>query len=71
LFNECFPVFNADVKITHLRQNVRSFNNRAMGYDQSGAPRQQLKELTGLAFIERKENLILLGPSGVDNSLVK
>jgi DNA replication protein DnaC len=31
----------------------------------TGAPRTQLLELAGLAFIERAENLILLGPSGV------
>lgn len=31
----------------------------------SGAPKSQLKELTGLGFIERCENVILLGPSGV------
>jgi DNA replication protein DnaC len=31
----------------------------------SGAPRKQLLELGGLAFIERRENIVLLGPSGV------
>jgi DNA replication protein DnaC len=38
------------------------------GYDfgfASGAPRKQVMELSGLAFIERHENLVLLGPSGV------
>ena len=31
----------------------------------SGAPRQQIQELAGLGFIERSENVVLLGPSGV------
>lgn len=31
----------------------------------SGAPRSQIQELAGLAFIERQENVVLLGPSGV------
>ena len=31
----------------------------------SGAPRSQLQELACLAFIERAENIVLLGPSGV------
>lgn len=31
----------------------------------SGAPQSQILELAGLAFIERKENVVLLGPSGV------
>ena len=31
----------------------------------AGAPRQQIQQLAGLSFIERAENLILLGPSGV------
>lgn len=32
----------------------------------SGAPRAALQELAGLSFIERAENVILLGPSGSD-----
>jgi DNA replication protein DnaC len=28
----------------------------------SGAPRQQIHELAGLAFIERAENIVFLGP---------
>lgn len=38
------------------------------GYDfgfATGAPRKQLLELAGLAFVERAENVVLLGPSGV------
>ena len=38
------------------------------GYDfgfATGAPRQQIQELAGLAFVERAENVVLLGPSGV------
>jgi DNA replication protein DnaC len=31
----------------------------------SGAPRARILELTSLAFIERAENVVLLGPSGV------
>lgn len=31
----------------------------------TGAPRKQLVELNSLSFIERKENIVLLGPSGV------
>lgn len=31
----------------------------------TGAPKAQLTELSGLSFIERHENVVLLGPSGV------
>lgn len=34
----------------------------------SGAPRAQLQELAGLGFIERAQNIVLLGPSGVGKS---
>ena len=33
-----------------------------------GAPKARIQELSGLAFIERRENVILLGPSGVGKS---
>ena len=31
----------------------------------SGVPERQIRELASLAFIERQENIVLLGPSGV------
>jgi len=34
----------------------------------SGAPRAQIQELGTLAFVERAENVVLLGPSGVGKS---
>jgi DNA replication protein DnaC len=34
----------------------------------SGAPRAQIHELAALTFIERAENVVLLGPSGVGKS---
>jgi DNA replication protein DnaC len=41
---------------------------RATQYDFNftpGAPRKQIMELASLAFVERAENVVLLGPSGV------
>ncbi|MCP5265140.1 MAG: ATP-binding protein [Burkholderiaceae bacterium] len=35
-----------------------------------GAPKARVQELSGLAFIERRENVILLGPSGVGKTHV-
>jgi DNA replication protein DnaC len=34
----------------------------------SGAPKAQIQELSWLSFIERAENIVLLGPSGVGKS---
>jgi len=34
----------------------------------SGAPKKQIQELAGLGFLERTENVVLLGPSGVGKS---
>lgn len=34
----------------------------------TGAPQKQLQSLRSLSFIERGENVVLLGPSGVDKT---
>lgn len=36
----------------------------------SGAPRAQIQELAALTFVDRAENIVLLGPSGVGKSQV-
>src|SRR6185312_11338382 len=64
-------------EIETRRQRSRDMQARVAGFpviktlDQydfafaTGAPRQQIMELASLAFIERAENVVLLGPSGV------
>jgi len=45
---------------------------RATQYDFNftpGAPRKQIMELASLAFVERSENVVFLGPSGVGKNL--
>ena len=43
---------------------VRTLDGFDFGFA-TGAPRRQIHELAGLAFIERAENVVFLGPSGV------
>jgi IstB-like ATP binding protein len=35
----------------------------------AGAPRKQIMELASLAFVERAENVVFLGPSGVGKTI--
>ena len=44
--------------------NIKTLEQYDFGFA-SGAPRAQIQELASLAFIERAENVVLLGPSGV------
>lgn len=43
---------------------VKTLDDYDFGFA-SGAPRQQIQQLASLTFIERAENVVLLGPSGV------
>ncbi len=44
--------------------HIKTLEEYDFGYA-SGAPKKQLKELYSLSFIERCENIVLIGPSGV------
>ena len=43
---------------------VKTLDSYDFGFA-TGAPRQQITELASLAFVERAENVVFLGPSGV------
>ena len=61
----------------HKNQRTRSILTRMAGFPviktidefdfkfAPGIPKAKIKELTGLSFLERKENWVFLGPSGV------
>ncbi|MDF2867336.1 MAG: hypothetical protein K0S11_806 [Gammaproteobacteria bacterium] len=66
-----------DVEHQHRQGRSRSMLTRMAGFPAiktldtfdfnfaSGVPQRQVQELTSLAFIERQQNVVLLGPSGV------
>ena len=43
---------------------IKTLDQYDLGFA-TGAPRKQIMELASLAFVERAENVVLLGPSGV------
>jgi DNA replication protein DnaC len=45
-------------------QAIKTIDQYDFGFA-SGAPRQQILELASLAFVERAENVVLVGPSGI------
>ena len=44
--------------------HIKTYEDYDFAYA-SGAPKQQLQELSSLSFIERCENIVFIGPSGV------
>lgn len=75
-FLELLLQTEVDVKIERTQTTLLKFAGlpsvkRFEEYDfkfATGAPKKQLQELTGLGFVERAENIVLLGPSGVGKS---
>jgi len=75
-FLEQLLTIEIEAKLQRTRETLLKFAGlpaikRFEDYDfkfATGAPRKQLQELTSLAFIERAENIVLLGPSGVGKS---
>lgn len=72
-FVEALLNTEVDARLTKTRETLLRFSSLppSKGMDNfdfkfaSGAPKRQLQELAGLAFIPRSENVLLLGPSGV------
>ena len=75
-FLEQLLIVELEARLQRTRETLLKFAGlpaikRFEDYDfkfATGAPRKQLQELTSLAFIERAENIVLLGPSGVGKS---
>lgn len=72
-FIEALLCTEVEARLQKTRETLLRFSSLppAKGLDNfdfkfaSAAPKQQLQELSGLAFVERRENVILVGPSGV------
>ncbi len=75
-FLELLLQVEMDAKLERTRSTLLKFAGlpsvkRFEDYDfkfASGAPKKQIQELMGLGFVERAENIVLLGPSGVGKS---
>jgi DNA replication protein DnaC len=75
-FLEQLLAVELDARLQRTRETLLKFAGlpgikRLEDYDYkfaTGARRKQLQELTSLAFIERAEHIVLLGPSGVGKS---
>jgi DNA replication protein DnaC len=52
------------LKLSGMPQSKR-LEDFELSWLKGGLPRERFEELKSLAFVERKENVLLLGPSGV------